>query len=256
MAEHSAGDEAVAPAFSRPLGEEDLRRARRGLALTAEAEESERKEIARQYDLIGLDALSYEARLEPFGRAGWRLSGRMRAAVRQRCVVTLEEAPAALDEPFVRLWSPDAPDALFDAEAAAGRLDFMDRDPGLAAESGWGDDAAEGAADQGGDAAEIERTPDPIDPAAVALETFTLALDPYPRAAGVDFAGANFGPPGSAPLTDEAARPFAGLESLRGRLAGDEENPAGDDDPGKQSERQGGPRGSRSKGPPPDAEKA
>lgn len=226
MTESPMGDSPLKAAFSRPLSDEDLRAARRGLDIKAEADAAERAGIARLHGLLALNALSYTARLEPYGKAGWRLTGRVRADVAQACVVTLDPVPATMDEPFERLWSPDAPEAGDLAEAGAGRLDLMDRHfsahaQDLAEQSGWS--GASNDDPQGEEPPELERTPDPIDPATAALETFTLSLDPYPRAPGADFAGAVYGPPGEAPLTDEAAKPFAGLEGLRDALA-DQEN--------------------------------
>lgn len=209
---------AVADApFRRPLSSTELRSARRGLALQDAATPAERQAIAAQHDLAALDALAYDARLEPLGESGWRLVGRVRASAAQRCVVTLAPMAAEIDEAFERLWSPDADpgSGAGVAEAVGGRLDVFDEEAGPLSASAWRA-LSEGEGDA---AAEIEPIPDPIDPAAVALETFTLSLDPYPRRDGARFEGAAHGPPGVAALTDETARPFAGLQELKDRLA-------------------------------------
>ncbi len=53
------------------------------------------------------------------------------------------------------------------------------------------------------------------------FEALTLALPLYPRADGADLGEPVFTEPGKRPLTDEDARPFAGLKDLRDRLKKD-----------------------------------
>ena len=50
------------------------------------------------------------------------------------------------------------------------------------------------------------------------LGALALALPLYPRAEGADLAQAQFAGPGVTPMTDEDARPFAGLKDLRDKL--------------------------------------
>lgn len=202
--------------FNRPLATERLREARGGLTLAAEASVEERAAIAAAYDLAALEHLSYQARLEPYAEDGWRLVGALSARFTQRCVVTLAPLEARLEEPFERLWRPGealAAGAPLSAEIAAGAVAEIERETGELAADAWRL-GAERAAE-----VEVEPTPEPIDPAAAALESFTLALDPYPRAPGAVFDGAAFGPPGAAPLSDEEARPFSALKALRDRQA-------------------------------------
>ncbi|MEL6978208.1 MAG: hypothetical protein AAGM38_05965 [Pseudomonadota bacterium] len=214
----------LTPLFSRPVRQGELAAARSGLALEGEADAQERAAIAALHALVELSDLSFHARLEPYLQDGWRLTGRLSARAVQRCVVTLEAVSAEIEEPFERLWRPEA--ALGDggarsADAAAGALAAIEAEAGATP-----DGALRLNADGLDDAPEIEPTPDPIDPAAVALETFTLALDPYPRASGAAFESLAHGPPGSAPLTDEAARPFSALETLKAQLDAADENEA------------------------------
>ena len=207
--------------FSRPLTGVDLKSARAGATFQGQARDEERRAIAAAHELASLDALGFEARLEPFGAKGWRLEGRVRAEFEQICVVTLEPVAARMDEPILRLWSDDAPEDGFEADVAAGDTGWSAEIPDLAEGAGL---APLSAAEED---AIVERTPDPIDPAAVALETFMLALDPYPRAPHVAFEGKTHGPPGAEPLTDEAARPFAGLDALRAAMERETKGEAG-----------------------------
>ena len=64
----------------------------------------------------------------------------------------------------------------------------------------------------------LEPLPSEIDLISIAYETIALALPAYPRSADAALDVSTFGPPGVAPLTDEAARPFAGLAALRAKM--------------------------------------
>jgi len=64
----------------------------------------------------------------------------------------------------------------------------------------------------------IEPLPVTIDPAAVMAEALALALPLYPRKDGVALGEANYAAPGTEAMTDETARPFAGLANLRDRM--------------------------------------
>ncbi len=63
-----------------------------------------------------------------------------------------------------------------------------------------------------------EPLPAAIDLMAVAAEALALALPPYPRAPGAVLGDARFAEDGATPLSDEDARPFAGLAALRERM--------------------------------------
>ena len=64
----------------------------------------------------------------------------------------------------------------------------------------------------------IEPLPDVIDLGAVLAEALALNLPLYPRADGAHLDQAVFTEPGKLPMTDEDARPFAGLAGLRDQL--------------------------------------
>lgn len=159
------------------------------------ASAEERAAIAAEFGLLALDRLGITARLAREGAEGWRLEGEIIAEATQACVVTLEPVGATIREPFERSYRPmsDEEIATFEAEALL--------DP-------FGDDPPEplGAG---------------IDLGAAALESLALGLDPYPRAPGATFAPQAATPPGADPLSDEAIRPFAALEALKGRVGDD-----------------------------------
>lgn len=147
--------------------------------------------LAGEFALADLSGLVLAGEISADGARGWRFSGRLGAEIEQACVVTLEPVRTVLDEPVERRWLPaaDLPAATEEADPAGPDL------------------------------------PDPlgetIDLGAVLHEALALAIDPYPRAPGAELGSRVFGPAGTEPLTDEAARPFAPLAALKARLGGD-----------------------------------
>lgn len=149
------------------------------------AEPAERAALARVDGLLGIDHLEADLRVAREGRSGLRVSGTVRATIRQTCVVSLEPFEAQLLEPVEVHLLPEA-----DVIA-------------LMAARPKGDDADEGDHD----------LPDPIvggrvDLGAIAAEFFSLGLDPYPRKPGVAYA------PHAAQETAPVS-PFAALSRLK-----------------------------------------
>ncbi|MCI4664949.1 MAG: DUF177 domain-containing protein [Neomegalonema sp.] len=212
--------------FSRPIAAKELATIRRPKSYASKSTPAEREAIRAALDLARVTAFHFEAALTPKAGADWRLEGRIFARVAQRCVVTLEPVPEEIDAPFVRLWSNDAPEeAAMLGDGASARAG--------AAPSGELDDAEDDltATELDLDDLAVEQTPDPVDLGEVAIETLRLSLDPYPRVAGAAFDSLTAGPPGAEPLTDEAARPFAGLAALKARLGGESDESSDDDTP-------------------------
>lgn len=175
--------------FPRLLSLRDLP-AREGRTIVESATDDERAAIAAALDLHALPSLAVEARLQREGESGWRLEGRVRADVVQACVVTLDPVEARIEEPFLRRFQP-----VIEGKKPAANVVEVILDP-------LADDPPEPLGDG-------------VDLGAVALETLALALDPYPRAPGAVFTPRHAPPPGVAPLTDEAIRPFAALAALK-----------------------------------------
>lgn len=211
----AAAEAPFAALMTRILPSDALRRDGAAVVRAIAADEAERAAIAESLDLPRLDRLAFDAEIASHGDDGWRLDGVLRADGAQRCGVTLEPAPFALEEPVVRLWSP----------SVAERADH----------DAWEVDAADllAASDPLYAVEELERLPDPIDLGVVAIEAFCLALDPYPRAPSAAFDGASAAPPGVEPLSDEAVRPFAALASLVNQAA--DPAPEGASPPAEQS---------------------
>jgi uncharacterized metal-binding protein YceD (DUF177 family) len=117
--------------------------------------------------------------------AGVRVTGRVQARVGQTCVVTLDPIENTIDEPV--------------------EIEFV---PGAeAAEAGHVVEAADAG----------DEPPEPlingqVDLGALATEFLLLAIDPYPRKPGAEFA--------SPQRSEPEEHPFAGLEALKKRLGG------------------------------------
>jgi uncharacterized metal-binding protein YceD (DUF177 family) len=150
-----------------------------------------RAELARTLDLLGLRKVRFAGRLIPEGKADWRLEAALGATVVQPCVVTTEPVTTRIDEPVTRRYVSEMPSPPSEDEVPMPEDDTLEP---LAAE---------------------------IDLNAVMEEALALALPDYPRVEGADLGQAVFAQPGLAPMTDEDAKPLAGLAALRDRLAGD-----------------------------------
>lgn len=158
--------------FSRPVR---LNEVGAGLQRLLEPDEAERAAIARWLDMASLEALGAELDLRP-SRAGWTLTGRIRAEGAQTCGVTLQPLPVAVDQRFeVRLVEAD--------QAPSGPIDLS-------------------FDDDGADVIEDGR----IDLGHHAVEQLSLALDPFPRAPGAEFVP---------PETEAEISPFAALKALK-----------------------------------------
>lgn len=160
-----------------------------------------RAALAEDLELIGLRKLRLTGRLIPEGARDWRLEAKLGATVVQPCVVSAEPVTTRIDEPVTRRYLAEMP--IPEAE----EIEMPE------------DDTA-------------EPLPTIIDLSEVMAEALALALPLYPRSPGAALQDAVFAPPGVAPLTDEQAKPLAGLAALRDRLS----DGAGDDGPDGETE--------------------
>ncbi|MEL6518030.1 MAG: DUF177 domain-containing protein [Pseudomonadota bacterium] len=147
-----------------------------------------RAALAAQMGILGVRKLRFSGEIAPAGKADWRLTGTLGATVVQACVVTLEPVTTRVDEPVERLYLAEIP-----PEPEATEVEMPEDDT-------------------------TEALGDVIDLHLVMAEALALALPMYPRAADADLEQAQFAGPGVAPMTDEDARPFAGLKELRDKL--------------------------------------
>lgn len=147
-------------------------------------------QIADALELSALRKLSFEGQLRPVGKTDWRLSARLGATVVQPCVVTLEPVTTRIDRQVERQFIADYTDPE-DPEVE------MPEDETSEALGIW------------------------IDPAQVMQEALALAVPDYPRKEGAELGQMVYTEPGQTPMTDEDARPFAGLADLKAQLEKD-----------------------------------
>lgn len=153
-----------------------------GREIRATASAEERGEIATFLEVSELPRLAVELTALPF-RDGIRVSGRLRAAVVQPCVVTFVPVHQDIDEPVDRVFLPgrDKPGT------PLGEV-LVDPDED--------------------DAPDYFEGPE-VDLSDLVLETLALAIDPYPRAPGASVADV------LPPDEDPEDLPFASLKSLK-----------------------------------------
>ncbi|MEM7295635.1 MAG: DUF177 domain-containing protein [Pseudomonadota bacterium] len=157
------------------------------LVLSVAPDAPARRSLANALGLLDLQKLTFTMRLEPVGARDWALKGQLATTVVQPCGISLDPVKTRLDFSVERNYCADyAPPEQTETEMPE-------------------DDTAEPLVT----AIALE---------ALVLEELSLALPSFPRASNTSFEGLSAGPPGSTPLTDEAARPFAALASLKDRL--------------------------------------
>ena len=146
-----------------------------------------RKAIAQHLAIVGIKKLTFEGTLTPQGKSDWALSAKLGATVVQECVVTLAPVTTRIDEPVIRRYMADIP------EIEASEVEM--------------------ALDEA-----IDPLPDTLDVALVMIEALSLAMPTYPRASDAELGSVAFSAPGIAPMSDDDAKPFAGLGVLRESL--------------------------------------
>jgi uncharacterized metal-binding protein YceD (DUF177 family) len=164
---------------------------RRPTAFLIEADAGERARLAAELGLSALRKLRLEGELRPRGKRDWDLAGRLGATVVQPCVVTLEPVTTRIEEAVARSFVADHP-----APPPGAEVEMPEDDT-------------------------VEPLPDTLDLGRVMAEALTLAIPLYPRSDGAGFDAAVFTEPGQTAMSDEAAKPFAGLARLRDRLDDD-----------------------------------
>ncbi len=151
------------------------------------------KTIAKALGLDGLRKLSFEGEVKPVGSSDWQLTGTLGATVVQPCVVTLEPVTTRIDTQVVRTYLTTY-EEIDEPEAE------MPEDDTTEPLGAW------------------------IDPGAVIVEALTLALPEYPRKGDAASEPVRVTEPGKEAMTDEQARPFAGLAALKDELGKDRDD--------------------------------
>lgn len=145
-------------------------------------------------EALGVDALRkarFEGSLRPLGKSDWRLEASYGATVVQPCVVILDPVSTRLvgtvERNYLSRWEePEAAEAEMPEDTAS------------------------------------EAVPLTLNLYALLLEELALAIPDFPRADGAVLEQAQYAEDGVTPMTDDDAKPFAGLAGLRDQLKGDD----------------------------------
>ena len=174
------------PPFSHPIKVGQV--SHNAIELRVKADERERAALARLWDVLGVDALTAELKIRRWRKDGVKVIGAVHAEVTQACVVTLDPVPEVIDEEFEETFVPEG--------SALARIPA--------------NDAGEIVVDPDGKDFELF-TGDEIDVGAIVAEMAAMALDPYPRKPGVEFAEHTEGDPAD----DRKPSPFAALRNMK-----------------------------------------
>lgn len=138
---------------------------RDGLLVRFEASEEEREALARFLSIPAVEGLVADVRASPWRSGGVSVKGRLRGIAVQESVVTLEPVREEIDEAVDLIFVPEQSKLSRIRTAGEGEIHL---DP-------EGDDIPD------------TFSGDRIDLGASFREILTLALDPYPREAGLEF---------------------------------------------------------------------
>jgi len=166
--------------FTRPVQVADVPSGGRRVKITADAAEC--AALAKTLHLPAIASLTAGFELVPFGRDGISVTGSISARLTQTCVASSEDFESDVAAPVAIRFSTDGVDPNAEVDLA----DLLET-------------------------LEAEDPPDllvdvRIDLAAITAEFLALALDPYPRKPGSEFA---------APGQEAEASPFAALAALK-----------------------------------------
>jgi len=138
------------------------RLSRSGLPVWLEADEDQRAALAAEHGLLGVESFRFDLVLAPWKGDGVKVTGRVRAAITQACIVTLDPVEAEIDEAIDTVFVPEGSKLAVPGWVERGEM-VLDAEGPDAPETFSGDS---------------------IDAGALAEEFFALAIDPYPRKEG------------------------------------------------------------------------
>lgn len=143
-----------------------------------------RAALAASLGINGIRKLRFAGSVVPDGKADLALEATLGATVVQDCGVTGAPVVTRLDEPVLRSYLAE--------------MEMPDADEVEMPE----DDA-------------VDPLMPELDLSEVMAEALALHLPPWPRAEGVEPVNLTVTEPGKAPMSDEDAKPFAGLKALK-----------------------------------------
>ncbi|MGV6838849.1 MAG: YceD family protein [Planktomarina sp.] len=136
-----------------------------------------------------LAKLRFTGELRPEGKSNWQLDGHLGVTATQTCVVSNEPVRTRIETDITRRYVANYAYATSDAS----EVEMTEDD-------------------------RIDPLPEILDLKDILAEAIVLELPDYPRRDDAEVAQSVFSAPGVAPLTDEAAKPFAALAALKDQL--------------------------------------
>ncbi len=152
------------PPFSYPVKVGNV--SANALTVRVEADERERQGLAKLWQVEAVLLLEAELQIVRWKKDGIRLKGQVRSEVVQACVVTTEPVESKIEEDLEQIFVPEG--------SKLARI--------------VSNEAAEMVLDPDGPDLPETFAGDTIDVGEVVAEFAALAIDPYPRKAGVQFA--------------------------------------------------------------------
>lgn len=143
-----------------------------GMPVHFEPDAAQRETLAEEFGILSVDRLVADLVVKRWKRDGVAVVGRLKGTLVQACVVTLEPVPQEIDEDVDLIFVPETSKLARIPPAHDGELHL---DP------------------EGADIPETFRG-DTIDLGNILAELASVALDPYPRAEGVEFASLDTDP--------------------------------------------------------------
>lgn len=135
--------------------------------IALEADKDELKALAKSWNVLSVDALKAELQVSRWKKDGIKIFGSVQATITQACIVTLEPITSRIDEQVEQIFVPEG--------SKLARI--ITNDEGEMVLDPDGPDIPE------------QFTGDTVDAGEVVAEFVALAIDPYPRKEGAEFAG-------------------------------------------------------------------
>ncbi|RWX75802.1 DUF177 domain-containing protein [Neorhizobium lilium] len=155
-----------------------------------EANERELADLAKLWQVLSVQSLTADLQVNRWKKDGVRVKGRVRAAITQACVVTLEPVDSVIDEQFEQIFVPEGSKLARIVTSEAAEM-VVDPDAPDLPEQFEGDS---------------------IDVGDATAEFAALAIDPYPRKPGIEFADHI---EGDGADKNERPNPFAALKDWK-----------------------------------------
>lgn len=166
-----------------------------GKTVIIEASDDECAAVTKRLGVVAVHMLRAELQVDPWRRQGLRVAGTLTASITQQCVVSLEEFDLKISEEINARFA-EADDPILQPGSIESEEILVDP---------LGEDEPDVLSDHGADLGEL------------VVEHLSVAIDPHPRAPGVDFeeTARGMGVSVSGEDDEKPESPFAVLAALK-----------------------------------------